>query len=343
VAPPTGTAGVVIATSSATAHILRFTASASYEVRGLTLSASVSNSGALAIVATGLSPLIHFFDCWFSGLNLTGHLTRGHGFVFTECVFVIAPTTNQYAFNQVDTSTPSDAVHFTRCLFQLGSTGAYTPADGLINSKAVVLIDCIFDIVNMTSGTAYMLDCEAAVYCVALGNRVIAPTGGTVRLFDLGAVTKDTRIFEDFNIVEGSEGSSTLGLYRITSVTGAAASFWQGFWLGSRERNSLNIADDSASLALSALQYALIVNKRGNGTVQTITTDAVIPNGSLTLITKNATGGAGGNITVDTGSFRPTETFSIATNNNFDIRRWRGMDADGTVRWYADAGARNNV
>ena len=338
-------AGAIISTSSATAHILNLATGAHREISGLTLKASVSNSGSAVFVATTVNPDTHLQDCIFDGTNHTSYLTKGHGLTFEDCTWLIKPTSNAPGFKQQDVATSANRTIFNRCLFKFTTSGAYTSAagEGVIASQNVVLNACTFDLANMSSGTAYMLACEAALYCTAIGNRVTTPAGGTVRLFRLGAVTKDVFIYEDFNLVEGSEGSSTLALYQLTSVAGAAASFWQGFWLGSRERNSLNIASDAASLDLAALQYALIINKRSNGTVQTITADANIPNGSLTLITKNATGGAGANITMDATDFRPSETFSIATNNNFDIRRWRCADGDGSILWFADAMPRNNV
>lgn len=335
------TTGVIIETNSATAHVLRFADTTPKEIRNLTLRASVSNSGALAIVATGINPSAYFYNCVFGSSNNTGDLVRGHGMTFQDCLFFITPSSNHRVFNQVDVG---DMMAFERCTFSLVAAGAYTPADGVINSKNLTLLSCTFIMGAMSGGTAFMVDCENSTYCFAIGNRVTAPAGGTVRLFFLGAVTAAMQIFEDFNVAQGSEASTAVALYNMTSVTGAAASFWQAFWLGSRERNSINIADDSANLDLSALQYALIINDRNNTTAQTITADAVIPNGSLTLITKNGNAGSlTNNITMDASDFRPSDVFTIAGAGNYDIRRWRGADADATVRWFADSAPRNNV
>lgn len=341
----------VLTMDHATADLLNFTGGAALNpqiIANLQLKASQSHSGNM--VDGGASASVELINCIIGdGANASGDLVEVDFVTARYCSFLCAGATGR---SVIESS--AGPIALFNCYLR-STIGAYNPVSGMVHGRAVTAENCTFDMSGMTSGTARGFGLAAVgstanlnvTHCTMGG-----PTGGTVHLFNFSAasITHLTRIFEDYNQASGSSALYAVNATPFTGDATAAAAPGTQSWnihLGSRERRLIKVTPESGGAVttpfdLNTLEYGFIVIKRTVAGVQTLTANAAVPNGKLTVMILNATGGASGNFTTGAG-FYPGETFAIATNNRWDVRTYRGMDLLPNMRWLTDATGKNDI
>lgn len=332
----TQTEGTWLSIDHASSNLMAIASSPSYAMRsisGIGFTAKQANTGLLIATPGGVEAGLLFSNCFFGGTLCRGtDLVETSPATFLDCGFEPgSETTRCWVIKD------AHPVRFARCTFK-ARAGAYNPPTAMLKGGTTLMVtDCEFNMTPMTSGSANGIDCTAGVHVVATGNYVKDATGGNVWIFNLGTVTQARQIYEDFN-----NPAASAQLYNLTTFTAAATPAWN-LWLGSRERRIFTSTANGTPITFDAKEYAQFLLLRTDAVAQTWEANFIVPNGSLTIMMKNKSGGAGATITTAATSFRPSESFSIAGNNNLDVRRYRGFDNEATLRWTADSTARNNI
>lgn len=347
------TGAVELSQATAVERVLDIQASGTFgwrEIYGLRMVHSAASTTALVVTSGAHTRPTLFRMCRFGSTvdngNLVADDAAGDGSLyFTHCTFSmgangVGPATGSAIM--CNTSTRPWVIR--DCLFIVPSTYDVTATfNGIIECGLGIRIvsGCKFDMSAKAGGTASAIR-RTAGQLIATDNYITDPAGGTAYMLNLSAVTESSTVFEDNNQTDPAGGGAAL--YTVSSFTGNATPDWKRFFLGSREKREAYINDNSAALQLNALEFGIIFLDRSDATAQTLTTNFVVPNGSFTIVTRNNTGGAGATITPSTASFRPNAaTYAIAGAGNLDVRRFRGVDIVGTIRWLADSTPVNNI